>query len=126
MSGLGQVNLTWGPGEATFRLRIKELIELDDIVGVGPQAMLTALADGTWRTRYVRETIRLGLIGGGMPPVDAHKLVVQYVDGRPLLESVLTAQAILAAALVGRPEEDEQRKKPPAAKKRARKPKTDA
>jgi hypothetical protein len=123
MSGLGQISLTWGPGEYTFRLRIKELIELDEIVGAGPQFILQALSDGTWRVAMVRETVRLGLIGGGLKPTEASKLVVRYVDERPLLESVMHAQAILAAALIGRPEEDAA-KKPKAAK--GKQAKTDA
>lgn len=114
MSGLGQINLAWGDGEHVFRLRIKELIELDEITGVGPQFILNGLSSGTWRVQHVRETIRLGLIGGGLKPVDAFNLVKRYVDGRPLLESVMTAQAIIAAAIVGRPDEDDEKKSDPA------------
>ena len=53
----------------------------------------------------LRETIRLGLIGGGMDPLDALVLVKRYVDDRPLMENVLPAWRILSAALMG-PEDD--------------------
>lgn len=57
------------------------------------------------RVPWVREIIRLGLIGGGLKPTEANALVKNYVDQRPFMESVLHAQAILSAAVVGFPED---------------------
>jgi hypothetical protein len=46
--------------------------------------------------------LRLGLIGGGMPAIDAIKLVKRYVDDRPAwAENAKIAQAVLAVAIFG-------------------------
>jgi hypothetical protein len=105
MSRDGSITLTWGDGEHRFRLAIGQLRELQEKCDAGPAEIAVRLADGRWRVNDVRETIRLGLIGGGMPPGDALKLTVRFVDERPWLESVPAAQAVLMAALVGAPEE---------------------
>ena len=102
----GTVDLVWGDGERSFKLAIGQLRELQDKCASGPVEVLTRLGTGKWRVEDVRETVRLGLIGGGMTPAEAHKLTVRYVDERPLMESVMVAQAVLAMALVGEPEDD--------------------
>jgi Phage tail tube protein, GTA-gp10 len=56
---------------------------------------------GDWRVDDVRETIRLGLIGGGMTPTDAYVAVTRYVDERPLTENIGVAAAVLIHALRG-------------------------
>lgn len=101
----GSIALTWGDGEHPFRLAIGQLRELQEKCDAGPAEIATRLSDGRWRINDVRETMRLGLIGGGMAPAEAHKLTVRYVDERPWLESLPAAQAVLMAALVGAPEE---------------------
>lgn len=101
MSGTGRVTINWGGDEREFRLAIGQLRRLQEKTGVGPMAMATRLAGGTFMVDDVRETIRLGLIGGGMKPFDADALVKEYVDERPLLENVITAREIVMAALVG-------------------------
>ncbi len=105
MSRDGSITLTWGDGEHRFRLAIGQLRELQEKCNAGPAEIAGRLADGRWRINDVRETVRLGLIGGGMALGDAHKLTVRYVEERPWLESVPAAQAVLMAALVGAPEE---------------------
>jgi hypothetical protein len=106
MSRLGAVDLQFGDGEYSFRLRMAQLIELDEKFEVGPQRMLIDFANDGARVTHVREIIRLGLIGGGMKPPEAYTLVKNYVDQRPLMESVMHAQVILAAAVVGLPEDE--------------------
>lgn len=105
MSRLGAVDLDFGDGTYSFRLRMRELIELDEKCEVGPQKMLIEMSDNNARVTWVREIVRLGLIGGGEKPTDALKLVRNYVDERPFMESVLHAQAILGAAVVGFPDD---------------------
>lgn len=99
------LELTWGDGEHRFRLPIGQLRELQDKCSAGPQRILMRLSSMDWRIEDVREVIRLGLIGGGKTPSDAHMLVVRYVDERPLMESRLPAQAILMKALIGDPDD---------------------
>lgn len=101
-----QVDLKWGDGDYTFRLAIGQLRELQDKTGCGPMELLRRMMAGTWRVDDARETLRLGLIGGGMKPPEALKLVQRYVDDRPLAESIMPAQAILMAAVFGELEED--------------------
>jgi len=102
--------LTWADGEYRVRLGIGQLRELQEKCDAGPQWIYERLTLNThdgWRMEDIRETIRLGLIGGGgVTPTDALTLVKRYVDKRPALESVPVAQAILAFYLVGAPDED--------------------
>jgi hypothetical protein len=105
MSRDGSITLAWGDGEHRFRLAIGQLRELQEKCDAGPAEIAGRLADGRWRVNDVRETVRLGLIGGGMTPGDAHHRTVRYVDERPWLESLPAAQAVIMAALVGAPEE---------------------
>lgn len=97
----GRISFDWGDGEATFRLGIGELIELQEKCDAGPAVIAIRLEDGSWRVQDLRDTLRLGLIGAGMTPTDALIKVRRYVDGRPLVESVQPARAVLLAALLG-------------------------
>lgn len=113
MSRTGAVTLQFADSEYEFRLRLKQLMELDEKFEAGPAFMLTEFASGKWRLPWVRDIIRLGLIGGGETPAKAFALVRDYVDDRPLLETALHAQAILSAAVIGF-EGDETVEKPEA------------
>lgn len=104
MSADASIVLAWGDGEHRFRLPIGQLRELQDKCSAGPAEILGRIRMGSWRIDDLRETLRLGLIGGGMKPVDALLLVQRYVDARPYAESAQPAYEVLAAALFG-PEE---------------------
>lgn len=108
-----EVTQPWADGDYPFRLGLKELVEHDEACNAGPAYVARALIDGTWRIKHVRETIRLGLIGGGMAPSKALVLTKRYVDERPLRESIPLAIAILMAVLTG-PEDDAIPKAPAA------------
>jgi len=98
----GHVVLTWADGEHTFNIaKLKEVFELEDKCGAGVGEIFDRVRAGRWRWIDVRETVRLGLIGGGMEPVPALTLVQRYVDNRPWQESRQVAMAILLAAMVG-------------------------
>lgn len=102
------IDLTWPGGEHHFALSIDLLRALEDKCDAGPAWILARLSDGKWRVNDVTETIRLGLEGGGMEKTEARKLAKRHVEDAPLTEFVLTAQAILMAALyTGREDEDE-------------------
>jgi hypothetical protein len=51
----------------------------------------------------VRETIRLGLIGGGLAPPEALNLIKKYVEDRPVMENFELTLEILEAGLFGSP-----------------------
>lgn len=113
MSLSAEVELDWADGTYLFALKAKQVEELEHLTGVGIgrlTARVTGEADFYYRD--VRETIRLGLIGGGMPPVEARRLVEAYVDGQPLQPldkdgkphpdgPLLMARAILGAVRFG-------------------------
>ena len=118
MSRNGEITLNFADSEArTFRLAIGQLLELQDKCNAGPAEIATRLQDGRWRVEDVTETIRLGLIGGGMSPAEANTLVRRYVHERPLLESIMYAQAIIMSALIGDPKEQVGKKRKAAGKK---------
>lgn len=98
-----KVEVAWGDGDHVFKLNLGLIRELQDKCKAGPAEIAERLSTGRWRIDDIREPIRLGLIGGGMKPVDALALVKRYVDERPLAENVLTAQAVIMAVLYGVP-----------------------
>ena len=106
MSAGGNVSFLWGDGEHRFALLLGQIRELQDNTGVGPHQLYLRLFDNAWRVDDLSEILRLGLIGGGMAPVDALKLVARYCyPARPMVESVKPAIAVLAAALIGVPDD---------------------
>ncbi|MET4636161.1 gene transfer agent family protein [Kaistia defluvii] len=112
MSRDGSVSFAWGDGEHRFRLAIGEWRELQEKTGVGPAELLQRVSTGRWRVDDIRETLRVGLIGGGMKPLEALGLVTRYVDVFPLMDNVPAAQAVLITALVGPPEEPVGKREP--------------
>lgn len=104
--------LQWGDGGPDgegYRFdisKIKHQRELEAKCDAGIQRIMQRLLTGEARLDDYRETIRLGLIGGGMAPVTATKLVVDYVDGRPRIESISVAIAVLMTLCTGRSPND--------------------
>lgn len=105
MDGSGNISFDWGDGEQKFRLAMKQLRELQEKTGVGPEALYERIRTGQWRMADLRETIRLGLIGGGMDEVRAANLMRAYFDEGPYLKHKPSAVAILLAALMGPPDD---------------------
>lgn len=103
MSSDASITLAWADGDYRFRLPIGQLRELQEKCDAGPMVILDRLRVGKWLVDDIRESIRLGLIGGGMKPLDALVLVKRYVDERPLAENVVHATAVLLAAVMGVP-----------------------
>jgi len=105
MSRDASIELDFGDDKYQFRLAWGELVKVQEACNAGPYVVLQRLYSQTWEMNDIREVIRWGLIGGGMQPNQALKLVRDYVESRPPLESVLQAQAILSAGLMGAPDE---------------------
>ena len=105
MSYDGATTIRWPDDERRFRLGIGELIELQDKCNAGPEQIFHACADKTWRVEWVKETIRLGLIGGGLEPMRALALVSRYVTPGGLMTCKEVAIKVLYAALVGDPDD---------------------
>ncbi|MFG1465263.1 gene transfer agent family protein [Xanthobacter sp. DSM 24535] len=104
----------WGDGTHTFRLPIDQLLELQHLCDAGPAEIYERLLHRKWRVQDLREIVRLGLIGGGMDPLEALARIKRYVESRPLMESVPLALEILGMALIG-PEEKAKTPGKPAA-----------
>jgi hypothetical protein len=102
MSRHGAIEQDFGDGTYTFRLGLDEIEELERkrdlsifqiVMRLSPEQREARLSD-------LSEVLRLGLIGGGMKPVEAMALVRRYVDQRPLDESRDIAYAVGLAALM--------------------------
>lgn len=90
-----------GDAEYPLALRIAELRILQTALNSGPSAILNRLQEGNWFVDDIIETIRLGLIGGGMTHKDAAAHVGLYVSEGYLLQYVIPAIKVILAALVG-------------------------
>jgi hypothetical protein len=66
---------------------------------------MARLETGAWYFNDVRETIRLGLIGGGMTPQKAMAAVNRHVVP-PFATNVLVAYCVVQAAIFGVPKDD--------------------
>lgn len=104
MSVNGTVKIDWADGTHDFNVaKFEQAFELEEKCDAGLQEIFERVSHRKWRVNDLRETIRVGLIGAGMEPPKALRLVRRYVEGRPWAESVPVAQVILLAALVGVP-----------------------
>lgn len=101
MSRHAAIETEFGDGTYTFRLGLDEIEELERKRDLSIFTILRRLKPEIREPRLldISETIRLGLIGGGMTPVDALVLVRKYVDRRPIDESRDVALAIVLAGL---------------------------
>lgn len=106
MSANGTRTIIWAGGEHQFCLaKVGLILDLEAKSDAGIATVMTRLGSGTFRLNDVRETIRLGLIGGGLAPDKAMQAVRNHVDENPLTSSVLLAYAIIEAVMVGVPDD---------------------
>lgn len=102
MSNLkAEVSIDWADGTYLFRLTVPCTIELEQKCDAPFTVIHNRLATNAYKILDVRETVRLGLIGGGMAPPKALDLVRKYVDERPIAENSSVARAILLGLLFG-------------------------
>lgn len=108
MSRNGDITLDFADDTYTFRLAWKQLIELQEKRDAGPIEIMSRLQSGMWLVQDISEVIRIGLIGGGMEPKKALKLVREYVEDRPPLENLATATIVMVFGLKGADEDKPQ------------------
>lgn len=91
----------FGDAEYDFTLTDPMLAELEKITGLGVGALYFQMLNLAYPAEYLREIIRLGLIGGGMNPEQAKRLCDAYGVNRPLAEVLGLAFEIMAARWTG-------------------------
>ncbi|QWW69342.1 gene transfer agent family protein [Rhizobium sp. WYJ-E13] len=92
----------FGDGEKSFAFPTRELIEeLERKTDVGIGALFRRFRASDYSLSDVLQTIRLGLIGGGVSPVEADQLVTVYGVGRPLAEIFAVADGVITALFFG-------------------------
>lgn len=101
MNRHGAIEITWAGGDHTFRLGLDEVEELEAATDTSIFLLHSSMTSATpfAKLKTYSETIRVGLIGGGMSPVEARLMVRRFVDQRPLVESVALAAVIIRAGL---------------------------
>lgn len=117
MSRSARITAPFGDGIYDFRLDIGGLEELQEKVDAGPEQIYADIASGQWRVAHLRETIRIGLVRGGMDPMRALALVSRYAAEGYLADLKPLALNIIAASLVGAPDEDKPSGEPEAGAK---------
>ena len=101
----GTIELPWPDAARVYRLRLGELRQLQEKCDAGPLEILARMQAGRWRVDDIYQTIRLGLIGGGMRMDEALRIVDLTIHDGVLGECLLYAIATLNAAITGPPDE---------------------
>lgn len=99
MNHQAEIDTDFGDGAYKFRLTVKQIIELEEKCGAPFAVIHARLWGGAYSANDVIETIRLGLIGGGLDPTQARKLVERY--GVPFKYSYPVARAVIGAVMWG-------------------------
>ena len=121
MSANGTVTIVWANGEDQFCLaKVGYILDLETKCGAPIGVLYQRLGNGSFGLNDVRETIRLGLMGGGMPPDKAMAAVKHHVDSNEngLAPSVLVAFEVIKAVMFGSPPDDPVGKGMPAEAKK--------
>lgn len=95
------VHAVFAGRERKFELRLGEIGELERLCGAGLGAIMLRLATMQWRWDDVRETVRLGLMGGGMSEPDATALAMAQLDKPPFGRFLQLANDIIVASVNG-------------------------
>ncbi|PVA06119.1 gene transfer agent family protein [Thalassorhabdomicrobium marinisediminis] len=93
----------FGDTEHTFALTDAMILELERLAGVGIGALYNRAISMQFSNADIVQTIRLGLIGGGMVPEQAKTLTDTYAVDRPMAETFPLALDILDARWSGNP-----------------------
>jgi hypothetical protein len=93
--------------DRSFLLRWGEIKALERACGCGIYGILKRLAGHEAYAGDIRDTVRLGLIGGGLTDAEATTLVLETVDTAPLNQHFALAAEIIKATIDGLPELDE-------------------
>lgn len=98
----------FGDATHTFKITPQLISELEAKTNAGIGELCKRLFGGQFRFADITETIRLGLIGGGLSPEISHRLVQTYAMDRPLEETLPLAIDILSKLWFGQQPQPEE------------------
>lgn len=134
MSTDGSIDWFFGDAMQKFRMGIGEFRELQEKINgrrhavgfpvIGPKTLGALLRENDAWPDDVRDILRIGLVGAGMKPADAHRMLVLHFDQSPPAENYLIAYMVLISAFVGVPEDVKKKKTPKKRKTKATNPST--
>ena len=105
MDPRGSTHLDWGDGTYLFRLTVPGMVELEGVCDAPMAVIFRRVHAGEYSVSDIRETLRLGLIGGGLDPTaPLQKIRTQFEDN--IAEVGLAyhhpyARAVLGGAMMG-------------------------
>lgn len=91
----------FGDGEHVFELTPPLIVELEKKSGVPLGVIVSRVSAMLFSFTDLIETIRLGLIGAGMAPAEAQRMVDTYAIGRPISEIYPLATGTLQRLMFG-------------------------
>ena len=99
--------LFFGDGEYNFKLTIQGLSALQSKVQSGVGQIYARVLAGAYYDHDLIETVRHGLIGGGLSPKEASDLIRDYGEQMPLDDWHRLASEILSTAMHGYQSEED-------------------
>lgn len=96
-----EIEMAFGDGDHLFRLPLKQIAELQEKCKAGIGTIYRRIVTGEYYAEDLHETLRLGLIGGGMDATQARVLIERYVDPMPKASLWVHAVAVLGACMDG-------------------------
>jgi hypothetical protein len=91
----------FGGEQRRFELRLGEIKHLEQQTGCGIGDIYRRLLALAFKIEDVRQVVKFGLIGGGVPEIDAEAMVRAGVDGFPISEPYELAKDIMIACFIG-------------------------
>lgn len=109
-----RAELQFGNGTYPFQLKLKQIADLQSLRGAGIGPIYSRVLTHQEFVEDCTETIRLGLIGGGLDPIEARRLVDLHAGDDMIHESRWAlAAAILSACIFGYEPDAKRKKKAP-------------
>ncbi len=103
MARNAKIRAFFGDGDHDFALLIGQCVELQELTDCGLGEMLTRVE--RLRVKDMKEVLRLGLIGAGMPKEEAFRKVERHVVAGELGVCGALAFRVVAAAITGAEDE---------------------
>jgi hypothetical protein len=92
--------IAWPQGEHAFWLNLGELRALEQACDAGFMLIWSRMISGQPRVDDIYQTIRLGLIGGGMLPDKAATLTAKAFEESSIMTLMRTAEPVLRISIL--------------------------